>query len=422
MKRVLIIAHYFSRQEEIGSIRMRGLAKYLPKFGWDPVIVTSKPVEDNCPYYVVDVDYVDELTKWKERFGLNKTLTIKQSFGDYSKDGQGHLDGLTHLLEDLLIYPDIAANWIDPAYYAAEKIIKSQKIDLILSSSFPVSSHLIAEKIKTNYKIPWIADFRDLWTQNHYNDHHKLRRIVESKLEINTIKKADGITTVSQPLAESLALFHDRRDVNTILNGFDDDSWAGGGDNLSTGLTITYTGNLYRGKRDPEVLLSAISNLLANGLIKKSDINLIFFCNDEGWLQKNVVKYGLSDLCKIKGLISRKEALEWQMKSQVLLLLSWNHPSEKGVYTGKLFDYLAAGRPILSIGPEDSVIKNLIEETKTGYHITTTDEAEEIVMLLINEYTRKGRIDYKGEIEYINRYRHSNMAKQFANIFDRIIY
>ncbi|WP_054864894.1 glycosyltransferase [Methanosarcina barkeri] len=137
-----------------------------------------------------------------------------------------------------------------------------KKIDAIISSSSPIISHIIAHDLSEKYNIPWIADLRDLWTQNHYCTHSKIRKVFDKRLELKTLAASDAITTVSSNLASNLRKFHNRKSVYSIPNGYDLEESINTNISLSNKFTITYTGSLYNGKRDPSKLFNALNELI----------------------------------------------------------------------------------------------------------------------------------------------------------------
>ncbi|NQE44520.1 hypothetical protein C5S31_00680, partial [ANME-1 cluster archaeon GoMg2] len=185
---------------------------------------------------------------------------------------------------------------------------------------------------------------------------------------------------------------------------------------LSDKFSIVYTGNLYRGKRDPEPLLKAIQKLILEGIIEPDEVVIDFYGYDEGWLERDVERYGLQDIVRVHGVIPREEALKKQREAQILLLLTWNDPTERGVYTGKVFEYLAARRPILSMGISGGVVEDLLKETNAGVHTSSQEEIERALKIFHSEFKLKGRVGYCGISTKIERYSQREMARKFADV------
>lgn len=425
MKKVLIITYHFSQSSTIAAIRLRGLANYLYEFGWEPTILTAKFPNVSEPrtdmrVRVIETPYEDLLITWKRRLGLKTDKTLKEQFElPTYKDKNTIADFILNCWTEIFAYPDGEKGWYKFAVDASNKLLQEEKFDVIISSSSPVTSHLIAKELKLKYNIPWIADLRDLWTQNHYYRHSTLRKHIERRLEVRTLSAADALTTVSQPLAENLKELHKGKDAYVIPNGFDPAEIVMES-HLSDKFRIVYTGYLYKGKRDPELLFKAIQKLIAEGIIEPDEVVIDFYGYEEGWLERDVERYGLQDIVNVHGLIPREEALKKQRKAQILLLLTWNDPMEKGVYTGKVFDYLAARRPILSWGISSGVVEALLKETNAGVHTSSQEELERALKQFHSEFKLKGRVSYCGINAKIERYSQREMARKFAGVLDRI--
>ena len=206
MKKALIIAYY-----GYTSGRIFGLAKYLPEFGWQPIILTvpwqEKP---DLPLRVIESPYRDALSFWKRLLGFNPDKEIrgqaKERLGLTSP--KSWIDPILTFGGAIINYPDAERGWQPFALKAVTELLQKEDIQAIISSSSPVTSHLIANKLKTRYKRPWLADFRDLWSQNHNYSYGPLRKFWDRRLELKTLAQADALVTISQPWREELRRLH----------------------------------------------------------------------------------------------------------------------------------------------------------------------------------------------------------------------
>lgn len=425
MKKVLIISFHFFNNERIASHRIQGLAKNLYKFDWEPTIltVTSNEINSkkNCNYKIIETPYIDFNAELAKKFHINpnrppgKTLNIK-----HDSNKNNIFDRFWKFSKDMLCYPDVQKWWYKPAIDVGEKLLQHTHFDAIISSSSPYTSHLIAKSLSERYCVPWVADFRDLWTQNHYFSHSCVRDYFERKLELTIINQASTITIISQPLADKLNELHKSKPIHSIPNGFDPDM-MNIGMSLNDQFRIVYTGVLYKGKRDPSQLFAVIKELCDDETINRQDIKIDFYGFPESWLQDESNKYQLLDIVTIFGQVPRETAIAEQRKAQILLLLTWDHPEEKGVYTGKLFDYLAARRPIISIGyTECGVVKELLDQTQAGVHVSNKEELRQYILNAYREYKEFGAVQYRGIEEQVMKYSHREMARKFAEVLDGI--
>lgn len=422
MKKVLIISYCFPPDPSVSSLRAKGFAKYLMEFGWDPIILTKNlPDDPNLQVKIIKTPYSshDSLASFKKRIGLNPKVGVKKQCGfSTHKNKKTYLDKISNTVTEIIAYPDTQKGWYEYAVKAGNEILKNEKIDAIISTSSPLTCHLVAHELKSNNNIPWIADLRDLWTQNHHYQYSFFRKYIERKLELQTLSTTDALTTVSQPLVENLKKLHKEKNVFCIHNGFDPEE-MNIKECLDNKFTITYTGTIYVGKQDPEPLFEALYELIAENQLNSDDLIINFYGSNHEWLEKDISTYNLQNIVNLNAPVTRQEALKAQRKSQVLLLLNWNDPNEKGgIYTAKIFEYLAAQRPILSIGSFGGVIKELLDTTNAGANISDVNEIKEEIKKAYNEFKSNGQVTYHGNLSEINKYSHREMARRFAEILD----
>jgi glycosyltransferase involved in cell wall biosynthesis len=421
MKKVLIVSYFFTRKEEIGALRINGLTKFLPSFGWESTILTSDsgPKKEMIPG-IVQIKNIDAYSKWKRRFGVPNGSPFRERrvTGDDTR-GKRISDRMFAFLEEAITYPDAYVDWFKSAIPVGERLLDNGGFDAIISSSFPYTSHLIAGELRKDHELPWIADFRDLWTLNPYYPHSSLRRMMDRRLELRTVRSADALTTVSIPLADSLMEFHCRRDVHVIPNGYDPDD-VNTGVPLKPGFHITHTGQLYLGKRSPEPLFQALRELISEGAIDRKLLSIDFYGKPEDWLSQKAKEYDLVDIVRLHGEVSHQDALMVQRQSQVLLLLTWIDSRKKGVYTGKVFEYLAARRPVLAIGHPDSIVKELIQRTNSGFYASAVPEIKSVLRDLYRQYVTNGNATYQGTWSEIEMFNQVTMAKRFALLLDEL--
>jgi hypothetical protein len=281
-----------------------------------------------------------------------------------------------------------------------------------------VTCHLVAKELNDEFKTPWIADFRDLWTQNYYYPYSRLRRMRERRLELKTLAAADALVTVSEPAAAELRALHGRKTVHSIPNGFNPAEVNTPPANLTDKFTITYTGNLYPGKQSAEPLFAALHDLITGGSMDASDIEVRFYGSQAGWIDKQAERYGLIGLVKQLGVVPREVALNKQRKAQLLLLLKWNDPKQAGAYSAKIFEYLAARRPILAVGGFHDVVDQLLNKTSAGVCGQTREDMKALLLPLYQGYKSTGAVNYTGDESEVGKYSQREMARQFAQVLD----
>jgi hypothetical protein len=413
---------------------MPGLAKYLPEFGWQPIILTTPLGEKPDSRFGPPNDFKNDIrtietgnSSAPDGHDENILIKINNRFDLASQKSLSFLKFFynlfyIHFYQAIVNYPDSEKGWKLFALKAGSELLQKEDIDAIISSSSPVTSHLIAKELKNRYRIPWIADLRDLWSQNHDYSYGPLRKMIDRRLELNTLLSADALVTVSPLWAEELRTLHKREAVYTITNGFDPDKVMKGQMGLTSKFTITYTGQvIYAGKQDPSKLFATLQELITDGTINPKDVEVRFYNPENELLARGIEEYELSAVAKQYGIVPREISFEKQRESQLLLLLNWEDQRERGWYPLKIFEYLAAQRPILSIGGSgDDVVKRLLDETKAGMYAPSVDIIKSILKEVYLEYKHKGKVSYDGNMEKIDKYSYREMARKFAEILDSL--
>ena len=235
------------------------------------------------------------------------------------------------------------------------------------------------------------------------------------------MKNVNAMVTVSEPLANILEENYKSKKIFTITNGFDDEDIKFNQNDVTLDklFTITHTGNLYSGKRDPWLLFESISELIAEGYMDFNDISINFYGPIADWVTSKAEKYHIANIVNQLGLKDKESIRSIQRASQLLLLLTWDNPQEKGVYTGKLFEYLAAKRPIIATGIENSVLNELL--IKTGYGRVFSNK-QKMKLYLQEQYKQFKKNSFIKPISNKNvlNYTHSAMTEAFSSILLKI--
>ena len=458
MKKVILIAFYFNQVNEIASKRLRALAKYLPQFGWEPIVIVPDlgfiPKEnDDLNCRIIYTEYEDMFSHFSNKFKKSNSSEADDSKGSRdsrdsrdSKDSKDSIEFNDEKLKDstsysnpiaskaisiageVFAYPDGMKYWHESAFKEASKIMDEEEIDAIISSSWPITCHTIAKDLKEHHDIPWIADLRDLWNLNPYVSHTFIRDYFEKRLELKTFENADALTTTTDLAAETLSTLHPMSRIVPILSGYDKDDFkfleelVSKNDNFSNDfsekLKFIYAGSLYGGKRDPTYLFEAIRQLEDEGKLDSSKISIEFYGDSTG-LEEIASRYGLLDIVHIGGKIAHEEVLKKQLNSDVLLLISWDNEKEKMFIPGKIYEYFALKKPVLSIGYKEGSLKDLIEETKVGYHVSSLESTKEALLNIYDEFVENGTVELSSDIN-IEDYSMENMAKKFADLLNEL--
>lgn len=467
MKKVLLIAFYFNQTNAIASKRLRGIAKYLPQFGWEPIVIVPKSNINygnsfensfesslknsfkNSNFKVIETDYEYMTDRWFNKFKNKKNTkndTKLKSKNEIEEVNENNINDKNKIISknnpeetsklaskttskaiskaisiagEIFAYPDGMKYWYEPAIKVSKEAIEVNNIEAMISSSWPVTSHIIAKDLKKKYNLKWIADLRDLWNLNPYVKHTFIRNYFEKKLEIETFEYADVLTTTTELASKKLKELHPQKKICTVMSGYDiEDITNNNTPKNQEKLNFTYAGSLYGGKRNPKLLFKGISELIHEDKINPLLLSLDFYGDNFG-LKETAEEYGIEDLVNIHGTIPHEEVLKKQKESQALLLLSWNNKKEEMFLPGKIYEYLAAKRPVLSIGYREGSLKDLIEKTEIGYHVSTLEETKNSIMKFYNNFNENKILRYNGNSE-VNKYSIISTAQKFGNILDSI--
>ncbi|MBN2033306.1 MAG: glycosyltransferase [Deltaproteobacteria bacterium] len=386
-KRVLLITYYYPPMQAPGAYRTAAFSKFLPRFGYHVTTLTVRinryawngaltpstaPGEDIIRTKAAHIGEIAKRLVGRKFLGYGST---KAEFRD--KNAGCLKKALVFFYENLLTFPEPEWLWYPCAIKGTLRAVKEIKPDILLSCALPVSSHWIARRIKRRFHIPWVADYRDLWSQNHFKRRSSPFNALESLLERRLIRETDALTTVSQQLAVKLQNKFGKS-VRVVTNGFDSDEFDAEAAPFPQGWSkagkkAIYTGMIYPERQDPVPLFRAIQLLSEGKRIEKGDFELWLFGPNVEAASSLFPLENLKDYVIIGGNLPRNQALHCQRNADLLVIFDWTDKREKGVYTTKFFEYVGAGRPILSIGPKDTVIAETLR--LKGFGVTEEDPA-----------------------------------------------
>ena len=315
--------------------------------------------------------------------------------------------------------PDAKVLWVKPSVEFLTDYLTENPVDVIISTGPPHSMHLIAQQLKESFDIPWMADFRDPWTDLYYNKEFFQLGFAKRKnkrLEEKVLKSADVVVTVGNELKKYFERFNSN--VEVIPNGFDDEVEHDEEIELSQKFSLSYIGLLPKSSL-PTNLLMAIQCLIDENSDFKNDIELNFIGDIHESVSALIHELQLSNYVNFFGYVPHKDAIKYQKSAQVLLVLIPNVYGNKGIITGKVFEYMAANRPILALGPINGDLQSILTNSNAGT-IIDYDDYVKIKSVLIELYTKfktqKLAITSKG----IEKYHRRNLTKQLAAIIKQI--
>lgn len=432
MKNLLFIAYYHDQKQEVPSNRTHGFLKYLPEYGWNVTVLTETFDVDKYDGKHVLYSYERKPLLCQIMGSIRKKLSItlspSQTEATKATPTSAKFNNIRSWLlingfffaRFFMAYPDQHILWRKTAIKKGLNELNSKNYDAILSTLNPMTAHNIARYLKKRTNLPWVADYRDLWADRHYEKLPNWYYRISLRYEKKVLKSADCLTIVSEPWAERLRELH-HLPVEYVSNGFDSE-YVNPGIPVNEILTINYTGSLWGSdKYNPHPLFQALSELKYEGRINTNKIQVNFYGSNPQWLTNAIHKYDLEDCVILHSYVSKEEIRTIQCASQVLLLLTWGEKVGDGQYTGKVYEYLAAKRPILAIGArKENVVNGLMERTNAGVFVSDSNEVKKQLLEWYQEYLETGSVQYHGIEEIVNESSYRFIAKKMAKILDEV--
>jgi glycosyltransferase involved in cell wall biosynthesis len=435
MRNLLMLSYYYPPLGGIGSQRSQKFARYLGDHGWHPVVVTPARgaylIDDSLDdgrasgVEVVRTGYIDLSSNFK-RMLRARTFAGESPQQDNGGEQKGSGKGAMHLLRRAVrmwVYiPDGQVGWYPFAVRAARRVMKSQEVAAIFSTSFPATAHLAAYRLKRATGKPWIADFRDLWTENHYSDYPSaLRKRIDQRIEAKLLEHADVITTVSDEWAETLRrMTRGRKRVEVIRNGFADDEFASLKHRRPERWTITYVGLFYGAKQDPSPFLEALRRIIASGQAPREAVRFNIVGEPDPFVREAVARFDVADITHFTGFIPHADALAEQVNSSLLLLILHQGQANAGTVPGKLYEYLGARRPVLALVPNSFEAARLIRGSSAGVVVESQDIAG-IERALVESYNAYQSNNERLNDADLSRFERRAQAGQLAALLDELV-
>ena len=422
MKRVLVITYYWPPAGGPGVQRWLKFVTYFKEFGIDPIVF----IPDNPHYPITDESIGSELPEGiqiirfpiKEPYGFANLISKKKitqvSSGIITKRKQTVLEKVLLWIRGNFFIPDARIGWVKPSINFLRNFIADHHVEAIITSGPPHSLHLIGKSLKEETGIKWVADFRDPWTTIHYHKSLRLAKRAKKKhiaLESEVLTKADHIVVTSATTKKEFQKIT-QTPIEVITNGYDsNDNFKL---NLDIKFTLSHIGTLLS-NRNPIVLWEALSELCSENPEFSKDLLIQLAGSVSDAILISIQKYGLMDQCIVLGYLSHQKAIQLQYNSQVLLLIEMNLPETKAIIPGKLFEYLAAKRPILAIGPVDSDVEKIIEETNSGsyFDYSEKEKLKKQIGLFYSEY-REGHLTLNSK--GLSKFSRKTLTSKMSNL------
>lgn len=370
---ILLVSWYFPPANEIGAIRVGKMAEDMLRRGHDVRVLTAgQTTSDNSLASTfpedrivrtswIDVDTISSpwrlMSTVKQRVGNTNTSPYTGSTGSWRSRIRESYAALVRM-------PDRQIGWLPALLRAGRKMLNAEKADIIVASGPPFTTFLGAASLAKRFRIPWIAEYRDGWSEYLYSPKPKWRDPIDVRMENRTLASAAGIVALTEPWRDYYAARFQKPTI-AAYNGYDEDILAPDGSReaaSSEPVSIAYLGALYQGLRDPHVLYEALA---ISGLTPR-DVEVRYYGPTIAEVLSQAKLFGVEQFVHVFDRVPHEESLQIERKSDVLLLLQ--SPSDPNNVPAKTFEYLAARRPILGLGLDEGIPAQLVNDRKAGLY------------------------------------------------------
>lgn len=425
-RRVLLTAYHFPPLGGGGVLRVLKLARYLSATGWIPEVLCAddpayqprdpaKLAEVDCPIFRVPARRPPSLARL---LGLRRDVTGKRA-PDEPKSGDARR-GLYQRLVALGALPDLYRPWIRSASSTAAALIHQRGYDLLWTTAPPFSTLLVGLRLKRLFGVPWVADLRDSWTPGpFFAPPTALHQALHRRWESRVLRTADAVVVATPGMAELYRRAYPDLDhrLRVITNGYDEADFADLPNppaSRSDHFRIGYAGSFY-GPRRPDAFLQALAAVAE----RRDDApRFVQIGSAGGETEAALAAFARAhpELIERSGALSHSRTLAELAACDLLLLVIGRQPGASSILTGKLFEYLRLGKPILACCPPGDAAE-LIGSLGAGV-VAPPDDPVEIARAL--EYL----LDQPPPPvprERILPYERSRLAAQTARLFDEVV-
>lgn len=408
---------------------MLKLVKYIRQFGWEPTVYTAKdaeyPVIDESLYKdipenvaVLRKEIIEPYGFYKRFVGQKKNERVYSGF--LSEDKKPSLSQkLSVWIRGNLFIPDARFLWIQPSVKFLTQYLKENPVDAIISTGPPHTTHMIARNIKRKLDVKWVADFRDPWTNIDFYQQLNLTKWADAKhhqLEKSVLQEADKVMTVSWHWAKELGDIRGKDDVHVITNGFDEDDFDNALVAIDEKFSLVHIGSL-NPDRNPHTLWKVLKELCDTEKGFKDKLTIRLIGKTDAVVFQSIEQKGLTPYVERIDYLPHSDVSREQRRAAVLLLLLGDMQSVLGLVPGKLFEYLAANRPILIIGPPTGDSARIVRESGVGDSADFHDyeRTKALVVNMFKQFSENALVVDPAGIEQYNRI---SIAKKMVGVLD----
>lgn len=430
MKKVLIITYYWPPAGGIGVQRWLQFSKNFRDNGWEPIIFTAK----DANYAIIDEKLLNEVPDGIEVHKVkvpepNNIISLFKGKNNKSKSilnlqqqsniNKSTFKKLLWTIRGNFFIPDARMFWIRKSFKYLDKYLSQNNVDAIISTGPPHSTHIIAEKIKNKYKIPWISDFRDPWTSMDYLKQMNLKQFALDKhkrLEESVLRNSTEVVVVGKTIQKEFKENYNI-DSHLIYNGYNANDINIDNLELDEKFTIVHTGSFLH-HRNCNDLWKVLSELVIEREDFSSKLEIKLVGNVAPVVLASIEKYELNNNLNLISYVDHYTAKKIQRNAQLLLLPIDRIENAEFVLTGKLFEYLQAKRPILFIGPSYGDAADVIKSCNAG-SIIDFDNLELLKEVIIEKFARYSNHNNICESKNIEQFSYTELTKKVTELLEK---
>lgn len=434
MKNLLIVAYYFPPSGGPGVQRVLKHVKYLPEFGWNPIVLTVEngqfPARDESLLDQIPKGTIVKRTHIYEPYDIYRFFTGKKpgtaiDVNTIRKDDQkpGMREKIAELIRATFFIPDARVGWLFSAKKAALELIKEHNIQAIYSSSPPYTCSLIARYAHKKTGLPWVAGFRDPWTGFISSPKRWfLPAFIDKHFEKSVFSEADAVECAWEGIIKDAFGKYpdlDKTRFHHVPNGFDSNDFPILPKIRTDKFTITYTGSLY-GRRNPSSLFAAIEKLISANKVDPNKIHLRFVGRFGNEVEQMYDSASFTNSIERISYVAHHKSIEYLFQSDALLLIVDESKESEEIVPGKVYEYIGTGKPLIAIAPNNSAIAKLMIETNGGL-VAYQTELDKIADIFYKYYKawEDNRMLIEPITEEVSKYERRNAAKQLAELLEK---
>lgn len=411
--RLLLVSWYFPPANTIAAVRIGRLAKFLVEQGHDVRVISARDLPHPATLQVEVPGELVTYTPWMDvnafpralahrlkrrsvKGGVSAPRATPIGQADQSSHGNAPLykkvlRALAVFYQNAVNFPDPQIGWLPGGIWGGLRVVRAWRPDIVFASGPPFTTLLIGYALSRRLSVPWVIELRDRWSDDPYYPPPRWRQRLEGWLEKRMIRSAVGLSTVSEPWAETYRRRFGKP-TTVVYNGFDSDLLdrfeQPPAQEQDRKLRIVYTGGIYPGRRDPTPLFKAIGLLGERG----RDIEVAFYGTDPNMVRPLAEPEGVTSNVRVFDPVTHNESVAIQRAADVLLLMQWDDPREQGNVPGKFFEYLGARRPILVLGLAEGVPATIVRDRAAGCHGASPEAIAEQLARWLDEKAALGHI------------------------------